>query len=659
MTEKKFLKQKSISTLLVVVLAVLWISYLTRSLLLNEWGMEFGILLGRRVWELLEFGSVIFVSGLVGIKVTRLFLPRISYALCCAYGVGLGLGFLALYIFFCGRLGFLRMETVIYFFLFSSLVGFKEALLFIRKTKEKWIRIRLIENADLTTWILRGVVILSGIMLLTGAYSPILDYDSLEYHVGIPDLYLKAGKIFPISSNMFSHFPMNVEMLYLVFLLLGKVGFIKLLNVFFAGLSGFLIYQFTGPIWGKKSALLSLALFLCSIHLAGVAWLGKSDLGLVYFSLAALLLFLEANSRNRMLSGIFAGLALGSKTTALIYVWACLFLVGGFQFIREKKKGKILLSGLLFLIFSLLVVSPWWLKNWIETGDPIFPFGYPLFQNHFWPLELYQRLKVHYGTLSLTHQTNLANSFTWMIQHADDFIPTAYIGLPLIFLSLKEPKLLALFIYVSAGYILGFLKTTGDSRFLLPVFPALSILAGVSFTQFRSSVPLRRIMACAFSIFMIWNLGFMTLYLEGLGAERSLFSLESTPKYLRHRLPPYRAVEFLNRAMKPGEKVLLVGEARVFYLKRDVLASTPFDVPVIVQYLEGAKNSGEIYQRLRSDGISYILIHQNEMRRLDHSFPHWSDRIDGRKLNLFLRDYSKPVFHQEKGGIDIYKIIKP
>ena len=56
----------------------------------------------------------------------------------------------------------------------------------------------------------------AALLSLPGALVPTFDYDSLEYHLGAPAEYLKAGRIIALPHNFYSNLPQLTEMLYLL-----------------------------------------------------------------------------------------------------------------------------------------------------------------------------------------------------------------------------------------------------------------------------------------------------------------------------------------------------------------------------------------------------------------------------------------------------------
>ncbi len=644
-----------IKQLFVLLLTSVWMVFLVKALVLNDWGTGFSFLLWDRLQSLFQFVACIFICGLLGSKILS-FLRWNDDKKRLSYSIGIGLGLWCLYILGIGLLRKLNVESLTIFFSFILLFCWREGYSIAQNIRESIRNFSNSGSTDVYSKILYAVLFFSLILLAIGAFGPVVDYDSLEYHVALADLYAKTGAVTSLPHHMFSHFPLNVEMLYAASLVLGKLEFIKYFNFLFVILTGLLVYQYSREHWGRKAGLLASVLLLCSIHLADTAWTGKSDVGLLFFSTASMILFFEGGWRKYLLSGLFAGLALGTKHTAILYVWGGLGAVWICNFFSHKEKGLAFKNSLIFIFVSSMIALPWWFRSFIQTGDPIFPFGFPFFKSSLWTLDLYQRLTTHYHTLSLNLKSHAWSAPFYMIEKGSCFRPMAYVGLPFILMKLKDKRIQNLFFYVLIGYVLGFFKTTGDARFLLPVFPALAIAVSVSLLHEPISLFLKKITGCVLGVFALWNIASMAIFLENSNIPRYFWGLTSLHEYLIEKLPHYSSIHFLNRIMQPTEKVLFIGEARTFYLREEALASTPFDLPEIVSFLEGARDNDEILKRFRLKKVHYILINPREILRLDRSFPGWRDKMDTASLKNFIDHFAKLIFQDSKTGIEIYHI---
>ncbi|MEJ2166643.1 MAG: hypothetical protein P8X90_14030, partial [Desulfobacterales bacterium] len=93
---------------------------------------------------------------------------------------------------------------------------------------------------------------------------PPVSRDALTHHLAVPKLYLKHGGIYEIPSIVFSYYPMNLDLLYMIPLYFGNDIAPKFIHFMFALLTAGLIYGYlrnrVGTGWGLFGALSFLSL---------------------------------------------------------------------------------------------------------------------------------------------------------------------------------------------------------------------------------------------------------------------------------------------------------------------------------------------------------------------------------------------------------------
>jgi 4-amino-4-deoxy-L-arabinose transferase-like glycosyltransferase len=246
-----------------------------------------------------------------------------------------------------------------------------------------------------------GIVILASV--------PPVDRDALTHHLAVPKLYLKHGGMVEIPSVPFSYYPMNLDLLYLIPLYFANDIVPKYIHFAFALLTAWLIFGYLRqrlekPFWGLLGAFMFLSLPVV-VKLSVTVYV---DLGLIFFSTAALLYLLKwaasgFPARHLILSGVFCGLALGTKYNALISLLLLASLVPILYVRGEKAHSHVRsLQGIvrpfwggvsqalraislsvLFVAVALVVYSPWMIRNVLWTGNPL----YPLYQGVFSSLQ--------------------------------------------------------------------------------------------------------------------------------------------------------------------------------------------------------------------------------------------------------------------------------
>ena len=255
--------------------------------------------------------------------------------------------------------------------------------------------------------ILLSILIISIIVL---ASVPPVSRDALIHHLTVPKLYLKQGGIYEIPDMVSSYYPMNLELLYMIPLYFGNDIIPKLIHFSFAMLSAGVLFFYLKKRINTVYALFGSLVFLSIPIIIKLSITVYVDLGLIFFSTASLLYlfkWIENHFRLKYLLGsaIWCGLALGTKYNGLITLLLLTSFIpfmytrkiigdvksGTANRLNRKQKGgpygtvstqfKSVGYGLIFLIVSLIVFSPWMIRNYLWTKNPV----YPLYDTYFNP----------------------------------------------------------------------------------------------------------------------------------------------------------------------------------------------------------------------------------------------------------------------------------
>jgi hypothetical protein len=94
--------------------------------------------------------------------------------------------------------------------------------------------------------------------------------------------------------------------------------------------------------------------------------------------------------------GILAGLAGGSKIMGLLIPALVGLGVLAVLFRRRAALGRAAGVSLTYGALVLVLLSPWYVRNWVETGNPLFPFGQKLFAGAHWSVAAEDYLNLYY-----------------------------------------------------------------------------------------------------------------------------------------------------------------------------------------------------------------------------------------------------------------------
>jgi len=221
---------------------------------------------------------------------------------------------------------------------------------------------------------------------------PPVSRDALTHHLAVPELYLQHGGLVELPHIVFSYYPMNLDLLYMLALYWGNDILPKYIHFFFALLTAALIYGYLKKYLSPQYSWLGVLLFLSIPVIIKLSITVYVDLGLIFFSTAALLALLQWKAENYRLgyllvSAILTGLALGTKYNGLISFFLLTNLVP-FLYIKgaggSGSQWRAVGHSLIFIIVALFIFSPWMIRNYLWKGNPI----YPLYQSIIVPTEV-------------------------------------------------------------------------------------------------------------------------------------------------------------------------------------------------------------------------------------------------------------------------------
>jgi len=246
-----------------------------------------------------------------------------------------------------------------------------------------------------TPWLekLLSLIVISILVLFstTAAYMP-QQADTLITHIALPNFWINEGRMVINPYHFHSYLPSNTEILVTWALLFESLFAAKLLMWGYLVTLVSLFYGFLKRITNNFTALITVVILLSAPTLTNAAVTIKNDLPVCVFILAHYFLLAEAVSARStpsslskswiFLAGLLIGGAIGHKLIALPVAFISTTLLIGLDGASLKKK----MSGQSYLIPAwfagmILVTFPWFLRTYIETGNPLYPFLGNIFQS--------------------------------------------------------------------------------------------------------------------------------------------------------------------------------------------------------------------------------------------------------------------------------------
>lgn len=491
-------------------------------------------------------------------------------------------------------------------------------------------------------WELGALLVLLPAMLLNlaGALGPEIFYDSLVYHLAVPNYYVIKHGFAPMDYNFYSNLPFTHGMIYAAALLLKGETLAKFVNYSSGLLAAGAVLAMGARWFTLRAGLWAALIFYTVTHAMLASWSAGTEALLTLFSMLSLYAMLrrEEDRRWLLLSAVFAGLAMGVKYTGLftavgvmaVYAWG------------ERRRPAAALRGLaLFTLVSAVFVLPWLIKNWLYTGNPVFPFLGGIFGTG--PLSDPQKLRdfashaSQLGPFKLSERLLIPWNVTLgRVGNSEYFSPLFILLLPAAFL-LGSPggaALGGLWIFFLAAWG-GWSVTSSMVRFLMPAYPAAGlIMAAYLFSPGHRALKMVLKGAVLAACFTGLYWAAVVFYVEGRW--RPVAGTVTRQDYLSHTQPTYpysayAAIKFVNEKLPKDSKVLFVGDERSFYLERDFTVSSVYDRSALVEYAASAKDAAGLHAALKARGYTHLLVNLMEGIRLgrDYRMFYWDERARG------------------------------
>lgn len=453
-------------------------------------------------------------------------------------------------------------------------------------------------------------------------------YDSLVYHLALPQEYLRAGRLTAPEGTVFAHFPQNGEMLFLLALRLGSDVLAQMLVWLASALTlGWLV------TFGRRvTAAAPWAALLVATHSAVLLMSSTTYVEpLVMLFVTAAVLSFEASDEGRetgplVLSALFCGLALGTK----YYAGLAAVLLAARLVWRDRLKAAVLFCAVAGALFA-----PWLVKNALFVGNPVFPFLYKVFPatKLGWTADLatgYFQVLTEYGhgrgvlrdlldlpVLLFRNPLRFGGGMDVLGDLGWDLTLWLWAwGLGAAWRR-GERRAFALFTVL---YFAGWFMTGVVLRFLTALAPAMALVAaaGVASWREKAGAPARVLGAGAAGVMILAHLFLVLFVHQAFGSPAVLLAQEERSDFLSRRLEYYPCAAAAG-SLPADAKVLVVGEQRGYYLPRAHRSSTVHAPNLYVARANDAASPDALAAALRADGFTHLLFVPREARRLGES----------------------------------------
>jgi len=611
---------------------------------------------------------VIVSAGMLGIAITSSFAKHDVFvgepdcgwpeAFRLIVAIAIGLGSLSLGMLMLGSLGWVQPLPLL-----AAAIGI--GVVPTRTFLESFDRSRFLNHINREHWLILLAAFPIAILLIAASHPPgtlwlseARGYDVLAYHLQLLREYAANSSTAPLSHNVYSYLPANVEMLYLMLMQLTRLVMDYGVNGEAAHLwaiypsqflHAFMMMLAVAAIAVTPIRINSLGRIIAMLTILGIPWtlitgsLAYNEGGMMLFgTLALLLAFANPGAtglrssqtraaRSWFLIGILLGLAVGCKPTAGIFfaIPIALIVVVRNQKpeARSQKIGRAKALGIVAGV-ALLLYAPWALRAAIPSGgNPFFPLAANVLPSGNWTPEQITRFNQghaakHDGqqvaltdlktrTKMLIRETVLHNQWS----HFRILWLAAPIAILLALLAgLRRPGGLTgvslLMATILIQVIAWLFLTHLQSRFLLPMAVPIALLVALAV---QGPGKLRIILTALIAIHAT-----STVFL--LRPEINKHEKNIATMFERvFNLAAEEGEEERGGEGKRGRGVLLEGNAAPFYWLGNIHYHTVFDKNPLADHLRISFPT--TLQWLQNENIRYLVFDWPEIARLRRTYP--------------------------------------
>jgi 4-amino-4-deoxy-L-arabinose transferase-like glycosyltransferase len=550
-------------------------------------------------------------------------------------------------------------------------------------------------NQSKTRWLIAVLIAVTILGILVLACVPPVSRDALIHHLAVPKLYLEQGGIHEIPDCVFSYYPMNLDLLYMIPLSLGNDILPKYIHFTFALLTALLLFFYIKKEINTLYGLLGVLLFISTPVIIKLSITVYVDLGLIFFSTAALLAFIEWKKSGfrlwyLILAAVFCGLALGTKYNGLI-TFFLLTLFIPFAYSVEKQnsgsyRSKAVKYGIVFAFVAILVFLPWLVRNYIWTDNPV----YPLFNGIFETGKTASVPDLHTGSgekpaIPLDHFSlrkhvydesllDIALIPVRVFFQGQDDNPKYFDGilnpylfcLPLAWLCLAGKKTFNkrspefyLFAFSVLYLLFVFFRIDMRIRWIAPIIPPLVILSVYGFNEIIKALNNqlkgtglkfgKAVAVVVLGIMLALNIRYMADLFDKVAPLEYITGSVSRADYISRFRPAYKLHEYTGRNLPEDSKILglFLGNRR-YYSRREIV----FKDSLLKELISRYNSDKAVGDELNARGITHLMIRQD-------MFEKWVfDNFNQTELSIlktFFNNHLKLMYADT--GYVLYKLI--
>lgn len=535
--------------------------------------------------------------------------------------------------FFLGAAGMYNKGSA----LAASMFGLVLTILAFGRMREAKAESRVPETAGSIDKVLLVLVATPVLFAFVASLAPPIAKDTLLYHFAVPKAFIAQGNSAFIEGNIASYLALGTEMHTVWAMLVGRLASDRAGEA--AG--GAVIFLFFPLLllaifgWarelnvsrrGSLIAVLAIASIPTAFHVASSGYIDVAMALYVTLAVYAVSRWWKEPDRGWLFCiAVFVGASLAAKLTTvfLVAAIALVFLLRARS--AKDEAGKVIAGGFAALMLAGVIASPWYLRTWVATGSPVFPFYMSIWKGDApgWDVDrsnLFQTMNSNYGGTGKGVADYVSSPFTTAIiaqperaELFDGVIGVVFLmGMPLLIWGLWKfdlPVELRISTGVAGIIFLFWLFSSQQLRYLLPVLPMLSIaIVAAAEVISRSTKELRTAAYAGLATASVSALLVTTAWFLQRSPVRVVLGGETRDAYLTRQLDYYPYYAAVNKESPADSKVWLINMRRDTYnLERPYFSDYIFEDWTLRKMIWESRNTEELRAKTVAMKIQYIL----------------------------------------------------
>jgi len=464
------------------------------------------------------------------------------------------------------------------------------------------------------------------ILILVSALAPAVDSDVLSVHFGNPLAILRLHKMVEYPFSVHDDYPPIWEMLLLPLIGSGHEGAARLMGPMMLAVVSLQVFQLARRLVAVPWALLGAGLFISNPYLSGYSIVAKNDLFVAVIGMTAISAALDAGKArmgaDMLLCGVLVGVSFASKySSAFLLVSIMLILAVD---ARMSLRGLFIMAG-----GCAVPLFPVAARNFLFTGDPLYPFLSSFFAGPFSSAISRKRLWEHYAFVTqqdpreMTYYSSITGAFRRIYAGRDSFSGFMVLLPFMVFCgrwSREYRAVLLCWLVLFAGWFIG----PAQVRYGILLYPLgyTLAIAGVAAAG-RTGRAASWAVICFQVIASMGSLFFMDYWRAGAGLERG-------ESFISAKLTTFKeAVDEVNRICSPLDRILAIGSTRIasFRSRVDHGAFAAAANPVFSLVHESGSGT-QLMKKFRQNGWNYLLYNSMDAfywRRI-YADDKWTER---------------------------------